>query len=101
LAFIRWIFQVPPVPQPICVAGPSQYRHPSRITGSSASPRCLHCKVPMTERHRELPEPYGVWAVFACRANSCPVCQGKCRNEASVFVPPHWQSGRPGEITRL
>jgi hypothetical protein len=55
----------------------------------------------MHELHRELPEPYGLWVVFGCRISRCPVCQGLCQNQARVFLPPHWQTGRPGEITRL
>ncbi|MFG1818355.1 hypothetical protein ACGFIF_31645 [Kribbella sp. NPDC049174] len=48
-----------------------------------------------------MPDPFGVWSVFACYAVSCAVCQGSCRNESRMFLPPHWQSGLPGEITHL
>jgi len=55
----------------------------------------------MSEKHRNLPEPYGVWVVFGCRSAVCAVCTGPCRNESRMFLPPHWESGRPGEITYL
>jgi hypothetical protein len=55
----------------------------------------------MPEKHRAVPEPHGVWAVFACRSAVCAVCKGSCRNQARMFLPLHWQSGLPGEITYL
>lgn len=112
-AFARRMFGVPPVPPPSCVptTGPQRVAHPSRRpksrpqsagrVGQQTAPRCLHCKLVMVEKHRELPEPYGVWTLFACRSSACAVCRGTCRNEARVFLPPHWQSGSPGGITRL
>ncbi len=55
----------------------------------------------MSEKYRDLPEPYGVWAVFACYAALCAVCKGSCRNESRMFLPAHWQSGMPGGIAHL
>jgi hypothetical protein len=99
LAFVRHLFKIPELPAPKCVPTPGPQL--SRRGRTGAAPRCLHCKVAMTETHREAPEPYGVWAVFCCPAGNCPVCQGLCRNQARAFLPPHWQSGLPGQITRL
>jgi hypothetical protein len=72
---------------------------PARVVQDA--PRCLHCKGRMAEKYRELPEPYGVWAVFTCSAAGCPVCQGPCRSRSRMFLPAHWQSGPPGQITYL
>jgi hypothetical protein len=93
---VRRLFSVPAVPTPLCVPTPGV--RPRAVT---SGPRCLHCKMPMAEQQRQAPNPHGVWAVFVCRSSLCAVCQGPCRNQARMFLPPHWQSGRPGEITRL
>jgi hypothetical protein len=98
---LRRIFGVPAVPEPSCVPAPRSRARLVHAIGRPGGPRCLHCKIPMAEKDRALPEPNGVWAVFACRAVACSICQGICRNEARMFLPSHWQSGRPGEITRL
>jgi hypothetical protein len=64
-------------------------------------PRCLHCKVALTEKRRSAPEPYGVWVQFGCGSTNCPVCLGFCLHQERAFVPSHWQSGNPGQISRL
>lgn len=84
---VRQLFGVPDVPPPRQVP--------------NEPPRCLHCKGRMTEKYREPPEPYGAWAMFTCHAANCPVCQGPCRSQSRMFLPAHWESGRPGEITCL
>ncbi|TCC10404.1 hypothetical protein [Kribbella soli] len=65
------------------------------------TPRCLHCKVGLTEKQALTQEPYGRWVVFGCATATCPVCGGVCRHEERVFLPIHWQEGPPGQIFRI
>ncbi|MEU8221850.1 hypothetical protein [Kribbella sp. NPDC048915] len=84
---VRRLFTVPAVPPP--------------LNGPVSKPRCLHCKVPMTARRWELPQPQGVWGLFGCDFGRCSICYGPCRNQARMFLPAHWETGLPGAITRL
>jgi hypothetical protein len=99
ITFVYRLFKIPDLPPAKCVAGPGT--RGVRRSQEQPAPRCLHCKTSMRETHRELPEPYGVWVVFGCRNAACPICRGPCGNQARSFLPPHWQTGGPGQITRL